>query len=318
MPNRHNRFRCLARRTLKDYLKVFRKQTVHVRAGRDIEAIHDLRVASRRLRSALAMFAPCLCHQANSWSDAIRKVTRKLGRARDLDVQIDFLKHYLATDKEPADEPGLHRLLLRLTQHRHKAQTSVDKALRNLKNSGTLPDLARSLENAGRAYHGCCALPAHIRKTLLSLLKDMHQYEPYLPRPQCLKQHHQMRIAAKHLRYAMEVFRDLGAGRLDPAIDAAREVQSQLGQMHDCDVWVEFLPAFLDRERRRTIKYLGDDSLMPSLSIGIQHLRRDRQRRRVALHAKFVKQWARMKGQRTWKDLQAALSAGPDSRKDAI
>ena len=57
-----------------------------------------------------------------------------------------------------------------------------------------------------------------------------------------------MRIAAKHLRYTLEVFRPLYGGAAAKFIAAAQQAQRRLGEIHDCNVWVEFLPRFLAKE----------------------------------------------------------------------
>ena len=62
-----------------------------VKGEDDIEFVHRMRVASRRLRSALVLFGECFdAEDVRNWNRAIRSVTRDLGEARDLDVQIAF------------------------------------------------------------------------------------------------------------------------------------------------------------------------------------------------------------------------------------
>ena len=63
-----------------------------VKTAQDIEHIHRMRVASRRLRAALPLFASCFPEKKYQvWMEEIRTVTRALGEARDTDVQIAFL-----------------------------------------------------------------------------------------------------------------------------------------------------------------------------------------------------------------------------------
>ncbi len=63
-----------------------------VRSGRDIEHIHRMRVASRRLRAALPLFKSCFPKEKfRKWMPELQKITRALGDARDTDVQIAFL-----------------------------------------------------------------------------------------------------------------------------------------------------------------------------------------------------------------------------------
>jgi CHAD domain-containing protein len=60
--------------------------------GDDIEHVHQMRVASRRMRNALNLFRDCLSDKkAKAWGDEIRKITKSLGNARDLDIQIELI-----------------------------------------------------------------------------------------------------------------------------------------------------------------------------------------------------------------------------------
>lgn len=67
-----------------------------VKEAQDIEYIHRMRVASRRLRAALPLFISCFPEkQYRKWMQEITRITRALGDARDADVQISFLQKSL-------------------------------------------------------------------------------------------------------------------------------------------------------------------------------------------------------------------------------
>ncbi len=77
-------------------LEAFRKETDGVKKAGDIEYVHRMRVASRRLRASLPLFSECVPRRRyRAWVKEIGRITRALGRARDLDVQIEFLGSYL-------------------------------------------------------------------------------------------------------------------------------------------------------------------------------------------------------------------------------
>ncbi|MDD1729311.1 MAG: CHAD domain-containing protein, partial [Methanospirillum sp.] len=64
----------------------------------DIEYVHRSRVATRRIRAAFPLFAECLpTDRRRAWEKQIRRLTRSLGEARDLDVQIGFVREFLET-----------------------------------------------------------------------------------------------------------------------------------------------------------------------------------------------------------------------------
>jgi CHAD domain-containing protein/predicted phosphodiesterase len=77
-------------------LDSFKLETDGVRKADDIEYIHRMRVASRRLRASLPLFSACFPRRRyRTWIKEIGRITKALGRARDLDVQIEFLESYL-------------------------------------------------------------------------------------------------------------------------------------------------------------------------------------------------------------------------------
>jgi CHAD domain-containing protein len=80
---------------------------------RDIERVHDMRVASRRLRAVLEIFAPCF--PASEFKGVLRDVKQladALGERRDPDVHIDAMAEF-ATKVTAAQRPGVERLLER-------------------------------------------------------------------------------------------------------------------------------------------------------------------------------------------------------------
>src|SRR4029450_7505707 len=71
------------------------------RLGDDVEELHDMRVASRRLRAALSLFADVLPPSAASFGDDLRWLGRALGAVRDFDVQLEQLDGWLAPVPRP-------------------------------------------------------------------------------------------------------------------------------------------------------------------------------------------------------------------------
>src|SRR5438067_12983949 len=80
---------CLAgARILLHYLHDLMAEIPHVHQTEDSEYVHRMRVASRRMRSFLPLFALCLSRKTcDRWRKQLRRFTRALGEARDTDVQ---------------------------------------------------------------------------------------------------------------------------------------------------------------------------------------------------------------------------------------
>src|SRR5512139_634438 len=108
---------------LQERLPALANEIEGVRAAEDIEYVHRMRVASRRIRNALALFGDELPrkHYA-AWRDEMRRITRALGAARDTDVQIARVQDFLQQVVDESQRAGIERLLLRLRQQRTRLQ----------------------------------------------------------------------------------------------------------------------------------------------------------------------------------------------------
>jgi CHAD domain-containing protein len=96
-------------------LQILTDEISGVRSAKDIEAVHQTRVSSRRLRAILDVFADCLpVKRGNLWLLQVKKLTGALGAARDTDVQIITVNEVMREITDPAARPGFRRLILRL------------------------------------------------------------------------------------------------------------------------------------------------------------------------------------------------------------
>ena len=91
----------LAFAVLRRQLAVLRAKEPGTRLGEDPEELHDMRVATRRLRAALSLFADVLPVRAQVFREELGWLGRLLGAVRDLDVQLEGLAAMAATDGRP-------------------------------------------------------------------------------------------------------------------------------------------------------------------------------------------------------------------------
>lgn len=297
---------------LHDYLDDLTKEIEGVRQAQDIEYVHRMRVATRRLRSALPLFSECFPQKKYpDWFRSIKQVTKALGLARDLDVQIDLLGNFQNESPEPAFRAGINRLLLRLRQRRTKAQKKVNRALDRLEASATIPGLSRRLEPfEERQNQTYLYTPALYKRGYDSIMEKMQNYLGYsdcVEQPDKVEELHAMRIAAKHLRYTMEIFASLYPGELKDTIQVARKAQDLLGAVHDCDVWTSFLPEFLKEERCRIIEFYGNQHGYSPLVPGIRAFLENRKAERDQSYQEFVHHWNQQKNKHTWENLAQTI-----------
>ena len=279
-----------------------------VRQAKDIECIHRMRVASRRLRAALGLFQDCLpAKKAAAWQRSIRRITRALGEARDLDVQIASVTAFLQANEDARAQPGLARLLLRLRQRRAGGQAGVARALDRLAADRTIEEMEVNLRTVialarlQRVEPASPTLFARARQAITERLLALHGYERYVSQPDRNAELHAMRIAAKRLRYTLELFAPLFPGELKVPLKAAKTLQEQLGDIHDCDVWLELLPAFLEDERARALEYFGHTRGIRRFAAGIAALEEDRRTLRARRYNQFTTTWA--EAQEAWEEL---------------
>jgi len=281
-----------------------------VRQGRDIEAVHRLRVASRRLRTALRLFEECWPpRHGKPWQREIRRVTRSLGDARDADVQILFVEDQLRRCREPRFPRGLNRLLLRLRQRRSGLQSRVVKRVARLVEGRVIDQMERDLSPLAGDPGKPSAPPFRTLGTraeglIQARLEELLAYEPFVARPACAVELHRMRIAAKRLRYCLELFDPLYNGRLEGTITTLKRIQDLLGLIHDCDVWQELLPRFLSKEQRRARDYFGNDRPYRRLLPGLSWFERRVAALRHRTHGEFVAFWGSTHRGRLWQNLR--------------
>jgi len=288
-----------------------------VRAAEDIECIHRMRVATRRMRTALTLFSDCFPKQDyKKIQKDVRKVTRALGEARDLDVQLEVIEAALEEFPNPVFQPGIKRLKLRLTQRRAEVQQHVDAAMDKMLADHLIERLeawaAPLLEQSKSVYLYTPALYQLAFRGIQVRIDELLSHVPYITDPQNVQELHAMRISAKRLRYAMETFEELYGGQLKPYITTARKLQDQLGAIHDLDVWIVMIPQFIEEERARIVGYFGNVRPLRRLLPGLEAFRQSRIALREAGYANFLKEWAKIEEEQTWDKLLKLINTPMD------
>ena len=298
------------------YLHALMAERDEVRQAEDRECVHRMRVASRRLRTVLPLLATSLSRQTLArWGKQLRRVTRALGAARDTDVQIACVQQFLHDNASAEERAGVERLLLRLEQRRQALQGPVVKALERFVASQVAAEMEERLQQVvsqSESYE--VDVPGRrvyrqTRKGILKRLNAFEAYAPYVARPECIKELHAMRIAAKRLRYIMQALASLYPDELAEPIQAARLCQTRLGDIHDGDVWIDTLPHFLEEEEARTRAYFGNTASFEPLRAGILALLHNRQHHRAQDYQEFVAFWEQLQAQDMWEHLRQTLAA---------
>lgn len=316
-------YQSLACRYLREQLDALVNELRGVRLNEDIEPVHQARVASRRIRAALGMFSDCFeARKVARWQRQVKRLTKELGAARDKDVQIEFVTEFLSglDEKDRKNRPGVERLLLRLRQSRTALQPEVVAVLDKLDQKSMLAQMYGLLEEtlfALRSHDASVCSPyvyemtaAHIR----ARRKDFAACEPSLDDPEDAQGHHQLRIAAKKLRYTLEISEPAYGEQLAAVIKIVKQMQSFLGDIHDCDVWAQDIDGLLEQERLATIEYYGQSRPFNRLRPGLLCVRQERLAHRKQVFAELLKYWRESDAQDVWETLEDRLQ----SRREAM
>ena len=293
-------------------IKTLNKTARNILKRSNIEDIHDLRVSSRRIRTVLNIFSEYLPNKKfKSWEKEIRTITKSFGSVRDLDVQIDLINEVYESTEDNKIRSGLRRIRMRLKQKRKQKQASTRKITELILDSTAIIEMntwaESALENSGGETFFSSELYRLGYKKVQNRLDEFIFFEVFIFDPVRIEELHQMRISAKQLRYALEVFSDLYEHETDSALEIAQQAQEYLGNIHDSDVWINFLPNFMDKEMKRIKDFYGYSSPYNRIKPGIEYLIKNRQRERTRLYKAFLKNWKAWKFKETWLNLRKII-----------
>jgi CHAD domain-containing protein len=227
------------------------------RLGEDIEELHDMRVATRRMRAAFEVFMDAFEPRAiKKHLKGLKATGRALGRVRDLDVFMEKAQQYL--DSVPQEQrSGLDPLLVLWENER---QADREMMLEHLDSQDYADFKRKFLEFVSKPGTGAKPVPEtspHLVKHVVPVLiynrlASVRAYGPMLEAA-TIEQLHSLRIEFKKLRYTLEFFREVLGEQTKALIDEVKILQDHLGDLNDADVACKILREFLDEWESRQI-----------------------------------------------------------------
>jgi CHAD domain-containing protein len=303
-------YQLLAAEYLRKQAKLLRAQFDGIYAAEDVEFVHRARVASRRLMAALEMFGDCFnCKHVKRWTKAICRIRSELSEARDKDVQIQLLHEILASLADKAALTGLARLLVDWEYNRQRLQHGVLAAVERLRRKRIIRQIRNQAKRAAakakrsESPERCREIFARSADEIITRLDQLLALEDCLKRPDDQQSHHAMRIAVKQLRYTLELVRPLYSDELDAFLESVKQLQTLLGEVHDCDVWDLQLAEFANAQRKQIKSHYGHAGPLARLTPGIEYLRRDRHERRTQCFQDLVRLWDDLRIRNVWDNL---------------
>lgn len=226
----------------------------------DVEAVHAARVATRRLRETLPLFSRSHPGDVARVKRLVRRAGRRLGRVRQLDVMdADLLRR---TVRMPMATHAVGVARTKLASRRASELRRMIKLFDRLnlerKDQLRIPqhrDVWHPL--AGTHARGW---PNLLRTRIARRVDDLrraidHAGGVYFP-----NRLHAVRVAAKKLRYSVELAALGGLWRSEEAVVELKRSQDTLGRLHDAQMLLESLGTLVRAEAdRRQVAMLKDD-----------------------------------------------------------
>ena len=224
----------------------------------DPEGVHSMRVASRRLRSALRDFMPYVRKRRLApVLKPLKQLAGTLGEVRDHDVEILGLEEI--QKQAPRESTAALKELIearKAIREEAREQLAVVITAEELQQLQTdfaarVEEATASSERKSKHNDGAELTFADMsRAILLARVKEFEKLSRALFKPLDADGLHKMRIAVKRLRYAIELFQPCWPRSIATHAKRAARIQTALGDIHDCDVWIASVGKQIVRARK--------------------------------------------------------------------
>ena len=252
---------------------------------RDPEGVHDMRVLSRRLRSSINDFRRYF-RKGSLPRPKLKAIADKLGEVRDEDVALIALKEFASQAKSKAE--GIRQIAAQRRERRTKARAGLKLVLTETAVSefqkeflARLATMVIAVPSASRSPQAATE-PLSFRalgvQVVRQRLKDVKSAASCLYLPYEVENHHNLRILAKRLRYSIELFSVCWGEEFAACAKEVAHLQTSLGELHDCDVWMAELGTSLKRLGRKATLEEPEVKMRAGATWLLKHLAMERMR----------------------------------------
>ncbi len=289
------------------------------RKGEDIEELHDMRVAIRRMRAAAKVFEAYMdSKKLGPHLKGLRSTLGALRDIRDLDVFREKAEDYLKK-LPPENKNDLEPLFSVIAGERKKALKNMLLYLDSEKYANFKKEFANFLSVSEywalpTTTRKDDALPHRIRDVLPSILyskfADISAYSEWIEGPYVsVKRLHRMRIAAKGLRYTLEFFGDTLKKEAETIITEFKILQDHLGDIQDDVVAIDLLGSYLqtgDWGLSESRQYSGENKL-PDFLKGVEAYKAYREKELQTLLDTFLEAWVKIQSEEFRQRIESAI-----------
>jgi triphosphatase len=206
-----------------------------VRLGEDPEQLHDMRVATRRLRAALKLYAEVLPKRAERYERDLRFIAKALGEVRDLDVHLERLTEEASRNGEVPEE-----VLAVLAERRDEAHRRMLRALDSSRYERFVATFSGTLRRGRSPSPGGPIVevaPDLVRRRYKKVRKDVEALAEDSPP----EDFHDLRKKGKRLRYALEPLQGIYGKPAEKMVKLLKTIQDELGDHQDLVVAAELM-----------------------------------------------------------------------------
>jgi CHAD domain-containing protein len=283
---------------LAELIKMLQHETGS-RTGADVEDVHDMRVAIRRMRSAFRLLAPYYkAKDVRPYSKALQGLGWTLGDVRDLDVLIDNLRAFQLT-LNADHQADLQTTIDALDERRIAAREDLVHTFDSKGYRRFLKDFSEFATTPIEKKVTDVVEPTEVRHLLPSMIYDrlaaVRAYEDRLEDADAIRLH-ALRIEFKRLRYTLSLFENVLGTTLGEFVDELKTVQDTLGHLNDGTTARASLDALLKG---------SDDHHSDALNAYFEHLEADHDK----LVADFKTHWERFNSRKAQEKLSKAVLA---------
>ncbi len=305
----------LAYAVLRRQLAVLRDKEAGTRLGEDPEDLHDMRVATRRLRAALALFDGVLPVRAQTYREELGWAGRMLGAVRDLDVQLEGLEEMAKATAawsqgvRPDGHDPLAELSALLEREREEARAAMLSGLDSVRWERLVRGMAAMAQQGPPRRSLAARVPAVIGlpDLVVSRHEKVAKAAKKAKKSGQVADFHQLRIRCKRLRYALEFGAGVYEGRTSRFVRQLTALQDELGLMQDDEV-----------ASVRLADLATGEAHLPAATVFVMGGVAERHRREVErLLRRLPKEVSRIDG-RDWRDLLALMERARDEAVAAL
>jgi CHAD domain-containing protein len=220
------------------------------------KGIHDMRVAIRRFRSVIRDFAEIVeGYPLKKIRADLKRLADSLGEVRDADVAAEALDKLAARARDSSVRDGIKLISTRFHERRCRGFDRLRSRLSDDAITALKERFDRTIRGSlgQRNLFDTTDLDSAFRKIIDNRVADFLELSDAFYDPFRVRRLHRLRIAGKHLRYAVELFEAKSDGEPSAMTGSIAKMQTYLGDCHDCDMWIARLRTILKAKRRNAV-----------------------------------------------------------------